>query len=278
MTASQPAPVAVGAIGGSGTRVVARFLDDAGYYMGSDLNRAHDNLWFTLLFIRPDVLVEPPHVFERLVRIFYRRMTGGLDADARLSRIVEALAARPRPQHKADWLRARAASLLDTADMAVPARWGWKAPNTHIVIDRLLELDPRLRYVHVTRNGLDMAFSENQNQLQLWGPVLLNRDIALTPRDSLAYWCAAHRRMRAIARRHPERVMFLDFDRLCREPAAVCGALCRFLGHQPPEAVISRFAATVETPASRGRFRRQPDAAFDPGDVGFVARWGYPTS
>jgi hypothetical protein len=27
---------------------------DLGFYRGTDLNRAHDNLWFTLLFKRPE--------------------------------------------------------------------------------------------------------------------------------------------------------------------------------------------------------------------------------
>jgi hypothetical protein len=37
--------------------------------------------------------------------------------------------------------------------------WGWKEPNTHVVLDRLWAELPRLKYVHVRRHGLDMAFS-----------------------------------------------------------------------------------------------------------------------
>ena len=47
-------PVAIGGVGGSGTRVVAEVLKCLGFYLGSLLNSSLDNLWFTLLFKRPD--------------------------------------------------------------------------------------------------------------------------------------------------------------------------------------------------------------------------------
>lgn len=46
-------PVVIGGVGGSGTRVVAELLENLGFYIGSDLNTASDNLTYTLLFKRP---------------------------------------------------------------------------------------------------------------------------------------------------------------------------------------------------------------------------------
>lgn len=37
-------PVAIGGVGGSGTRVVAEIVRSLGYYLGGDLNSANDNL------------------------------------------------------------------------------------------------------------------------------------------------------------------------------------------------------------------------------------------
>ncbi len=45
--------VAIGGMGGSGTRLIARILVECGIYMGSDLNEALDNLVFTRLFKDP---------------------------------------------------------------------------------------------------------------------------------------------------------------------------------------------------------------------------------
>ena len=49
---SDAAPVVVGGIGGSGTRVFAQLLRDLGFDMGSDLNESLDDLGFTALFKR----------------------------------------------------------------------------------------------------------------------------------------------------------------------------------------------------------------------------------
>ena len=83
--AQLPGPVGVGGIGGSGTRVVAEVLGKVNYYMGSHLNRALDNLWFTLLFKRPQWLRrasrEGGDEVLRGLRIFEKAMTEGLRSD-----------------------------------------------------------------------------------------------------------------------------------------------------------------------------------------------------
>ena len=45
--------IAIGALGGSATRVVAQILKDYGIFIGFDLNDAFDNLLFTRLFKNP---------------------------------------------------------------------------------------------------------------------------------------------------------------------------------------------------------------------------------
>ena len=47
---SRSSVIAVGGVGGSGTRLIAAFLDRLGIYMGDDQNESLDNLWFNLLF------------------------------------------------------------------------------------------------------------------------------------------------------------------------------------------------------------------------------------
>ena len=47
--------------------------------------------------------------------------------------------------------------------------WGWKIPGNFYILKQLAERYPNLKYIHSLRNGLDMAFSKNQNQLNNWG-------------------------------------------------------------------------------------------------------------
>ena len=48
-------PVAIGGVGGSGTRVIAAIVESLGFDPGANLNRPRDDLTFTVLFKRPDV-------------------------------------------------------------------------------------------------------------------------------------------------------------------------------------------------------------------------------
>ena len=55
MALSDAAPVAVGGIGGSGTRLIAQLLSALDYDMGSDFNDSLDDLGFTALFKRVEL-------------------------------------------------------------------------------------------------------------------------------------------------------------------------------------------------------------------------------
>jgi hypothetical protein len=271
-------PVAIGGVGGSGTRLVAGLLLQLGYFLGSDLNEPLDNLWFTLFFKRLEALSCPDAELARDLGLFVRRMEGRAPLDEQARARVVTLASMDRPQHDRLWLQARASSFLADCDgKPVDAPWGWKEPNTHIAIPRLLSLLPTLHYIHVMRNGLDMAFSQNQNQANLWGRLLLDLgDESGTPRASLRFWCWAHKRMLEIARRWPERAMFLNYDRLCLDPLPSLTSLLQFLGIAPKTETIDTLRHSIRIPESIGRFRMHGTADLDPGDVSFVASLGFP--
>ena len=106
--ARRVAPVAIGGVGGSGTRLIAQLLMEVGFYLGDDLNEANDTLWFTLLFKRPEILRVAECEFAQSLDIFIARMTGGGACSAHQAALVRRLAASDRaPQHPSDWLRLR---------------------------------------------------------------------------------------------------------------------------------------------------------------------------
>ena len=203
-----PYTVAIGGVGGSGTRLGSALLQILGYYIGDDLNESLDNLWFTLLFKRRSILMEFKPDLRSLISLFFMRMSGQTSFSREQRAWVIRLACEGRLQHSQEWLQQRADSFLSDGclrDTGQP--WGWKEPNTHIIIDQLVETNPDLRYIHFRRHPIYMALSANQNQLQNWGPVLLNRDVGQEPHDSLTFWCAAHRRMDVLMRRWPGQIM-----------------------------------------------------------------------
>lgn len=270
------APVAIGGVGGSGTRLIAAMLGTLGFYLGEDLNEAKDNLWFTLLFKRRAISGLSDPAFAELVDCFVAAMTGAdIDRSAQIDRL-HALAGHDRLQHDAAWLRLRADSMI-AALLAprVPQAWGWKEPNTHVVIDRLRARMPRLRYIHVMRNGLDMAYSTNQNQLALWGPQLLARDVRMSPRDSLAYWCAVHRRVHAWGAAMGTDFLLLDYDRLCAQPRRGVRSLLEFLAIEPAPERIDTLIANVRPPSGIGRYKAHGLDDFAAADVAFVRSLGF---
>lgn len=275
---SETGPVAIGALGGSGTRMIAQLLREAGYELGSDLNMPNDNLWAALLMNRRDLAVATEPEFARVAGFLFDRIRGRRPSEEAAA-MAQALAARPHPQYSQTWLTERARTFIEGpfSDTS-PALWGWKLPTTHVFADRFLTLRPDLRYIHVVRNGLDMAFSRNQNQRAYWGPVFLAREVEPTPRDALAYWCAVQRRMKTLARQFPDRVLTVDFDRFCREPHAVCAEILGFCGRPADPQVIEAVAGQVRIPESMGGFRRQDLSTLGSEDVAYVAAQGYPVA
>ncbi len=272
--------IAIGGVGGSGTRLVAGALAAAGYFIGYDLNEASDNLTFTLLFARREILDASDDEFRRLVALFskttHTRDPYTSDEVALIERAVasdDLLAAA--------WRRERALRMLrPDREVAAPgAPWAWKEPNTHVVVDRLRGALPNLRYVHVTRNGLDMAYSTNQQQLRRWGEPLAGIDaIAPSPRDALAYWCAVHRRVFALAERMGDDFLAISYDRMCAEPATELDRLFAFAGCVPEPAQREAAIASVHPPPSIGRFRAHGLDAFDRADIAYVEGAGFVVS
>lgn len=266
-------PVAVGGVGGSGTRLVAGILRALGIHIGADLNASADCLWFTLLFKRREILRCDDREFALAVRTLRAALVGAEPLDAAQCALLARLALDDRPQHDAGWLRQRADSLQRAASgSANGPRWGWKEPNTHVVIARLWRFMPELRYVHVVRHGMEVAHGRNQNQLRFWGSDAAAGDGDATPARSLAFWCQVQRRMAMLHEANRHRMYWLDYNALCAEPDAVLPALCRFLG----------FGTDVGTQALRDLVRPLASGApfdaggFDPADVAYVRSLGYP--
>jgi len=273
---SGASPIAIGGIGGSGTRLLARLLMELGYFMGPDLNESLDNLWFTLLFKRPAILEASPDEFSRLARLFVNGMTGGTPPEDGDARFIDLLAHESRPaEFPVEWFLARAASLKTARMNPSPVTWGWKEPNTHIVIPRLRQCLPGLKYVHVMRNGLDMAFSGNQTQLRFWGAWLIGDKIELTPRYSLKYWRVVHERILTLGQEMEGDLLLLDYDQFCRSPAEGLSHLLAFLGLDISRDRQSKLISHVHPPASLGRFKQHGTQDFDPEDLAFATRMGY---
>ncbi len=260
---SPPPSIAIGGVGGSGTRVVADIIRQLGYELGPDLNEPLDNLWFTLLFKYRDAFEMDDAAFTRHYEIFKTAMTGGDISTLLDARLAETLLTADRAnQCAADWLHTRIDNLRRPNPAPATGRWGWKEPNTHILLPQLLRAEPSLHYIHVVRSGPDMAFSPNQNQLRLWGPITLGARYEDTPRGSLRFWLWTHQRILNLQQTYPTQLHLIAFEQLCTHPTQAIRSLTQSLNHPVSTATLTQLAQTITPPATIGRHQlNQLDAA-----------------
>lgn len=249
-------PVAIGGLGGSGTRVVANILAQSGVRIGAHLNGALDNLFFTNLLKDPQwqSTASDAEIQDRLA--LFARCTGGLPL--RWRDVPDYIRARRRnrtPGTGALGLR-HLIPWRGTADRE--RRWGWKEPNTHIYLVHLPHVFLGIRYVHVIRNPLEMAYSENRQQLTNWGDLF---GIS-PPEGSETNWSDAQFRFSLAAnsraveqgqRIFGDRFLLLHFEALCRAPKREIAKLLDFAAIEPPPAEIARLAQSVQAPRTAGR-------------------------
>jgi hypothetical protein len=278
---SEPAgaPVAVGALGGSGTRAVAQVLQGLGVDLGADLNGALDDLLFTLLFKQPRWLdrTDDGGVARRL-DLYQRLRTGGPTGIGDLAALSRAVPGFDPALGRRVGLE-RAIRAWRGRRRAAPPRWGWKEPNTHVLLDHLIARWPDLRYVHVVRHGLDMAWSSNTQQLSTWAPrfgVTVPVDADDGPRSQLAWWLATTERAIALGERLGDRFLLLDYDTMCQDPEGAVRRLADLVGSPVDAQGTRQLAALVEPPATVGRWRQHGTDAFGPEQLERVAALGYP--
>ena len=125
------------------------------------------------------------------------------------------------------------------------------------------------------RHGVDMALSTNQNQLKFWGEGLLGRKVVVAPGDSLRFWCATHRRLLAIKKDMPERLLLLDFDKFCEDPGDGLHKLALFLEIDVAAPIKEQLLAKIKVPKSLGRYQKVDKALFAQEDLEFVREMGF---
>jgi hypothetical protein len=251
--------------------VVAEIARRLGIYTGADLNTSGDNLWFTLLLRRPSWYREQTAraggEIPGVVEIFEQAMVGRLQPTVSQRRLISDAAADFASQHlDAVWIADRVSSLLRSRDScpAGAASWGWKEPNTHVYLDHLHQhFGEELRYVHVIRHGLDMAWSTNQWQLRLWGELFGVKGEAGSAAAALEYWIEANSRAVSLGRRLlGERFFLVNFDELCADPDIQVPSLARFLGCGHGGDDVLKAINLPKRPPSAGRYRAAGLAPF----------------
>jgi hypothetical protein len=281
-----PGPVVIGGLGGSGTRAVARGVAALGVHLGQELNAAYDNLLFTLLcrrpaWLRPRLMGDRPDAsVVAALDVLASLMTGGLLDRDQLGVLAEAVADHaafghtvgpegllppPMPEPEPFRLAARA---LASSGPSGASRWGWKEPNSHLVLPELTAHFPELVYVHVLRHPLDMAFSGNRNQLRLWGPsvgLAHTHDTLEEANNQLRWWLISTELVCDRAAALGDRFSLLRFEDFCHDPTKPLAGIADAAGIETGSTMLDTASKGIATPSTTGRWRGESWQALDPG-------------
>lgn len=269
-------PIIIGGVGGSGTRLIAQILMDIGYYFGNELNESNDNLWYMLLFKRVGVLHLSDKDFSETLNILVTALSKKGSLSNKQKNTVNQIAKIDRNFYNKDGFQRLAKSLINNHNNKHIQKWGWKEPNSHIVIKQIRKSIPDMKYIHVIRNGLDMAFSDNQNQLKLWGKYYIESDIN-TPRNSLKFWCVVHKKLLEYSQSMQENFYLLNFDDFCENSKQGLQKLEEFLKVKLKPDQIQHILSLVNPLKSVGRYKRHNLSIFDKKDIDYVKQLGFDT-
>jgi hypothetical protein len=229
----QHSPIVIGGLGGSGTRVVAQILRDAGVYIGSELNEPLDNLWFTLLFRRRSIKNPGSERLLPLLDLFAKRMHGNHRWNLQVQSLLcscafEFILRNYVPPRRFGFPIQTMRSFYKREEPGGFC-WGWKEPNSHVFLPLLINYFQSLRYVHVIRHPRDAVFGSNKLQLRNWKHLF-----GITGTDEhkamLLFHQVANQRAIDFGRELGDRFLLLKFEDLCAEPKHWTKRLIEFAG------------------------------------------------
>jgi Sulfotransferase family len=227
-------PLVIGATGGSGTRVVARIAQHAGYDLGRNLNSAEDALEF---YSFHDQWINRFVSAERHGATLPKSEMEKMEAE-----FQSALNRHYSPALRADKL------------------WGWKAPRSIYLLPFLRAQLPGLKFVHVLRDGRDMALSPNQNQLRKHSRAVLDwreRFFSAAPERAMLLWERVNFRAAEFGESELDKnYLRVRFEDLCAKPLDTTAQIINFLGARVDPEPISR--AEISPPSTLQRWRSCP--------------------
>lgn len=242
-------PLVIGAVGGSGTRVFTRIARHAGMFMGGVVDDQEDSRPLSPLY--------------------------GEYASEYLERWNDLEPARQAQM--AEVLRACVGEHLDGLP-AADHPWGVKNPRSMLMLPLWHASYPEMRFLHVIRSGLDMAYSPNENQIRRHGRTLLGPDSERPkPERAILWWAASNSLVADYGEAElRDRYLRVRLEDLCAQPKRTLRQLFEFI--DAGEGRPKRARREIETPSSLGRWRTQPDPEVDRLIVlgrGALERFGY---
>lgn len=139
--------------------------------------------------------------------------------------------------------------------------WGFKNPRGILLLPFYTERLPAMRFIHIVRDGRDMAFSSNITQVLWYGDLILPERLKTKPIPvrAMAMWALVTSQTHRVGgERLGNRYLLVRFEDLCANPQTEVAPIFQFI-----EADTSRLAeavAEIHQPTEAGRWRDKDPA------------------
>lgn len=257
-------PVVIAGNGGSGTRVVAQILIQAGAFLGSDMNPSFDNLMFTYLFKHPkqfsditNQFYENPQKFKDLFSLHEKLLQGkGLvGTKPEWDMILHAAKEHAQGRYNWTWVLERWSKMIATTHTDIPPVWGWKEPHSIFFLDPLSASYPAAKFVLVLRNGLDMTYTKTDQQFKFWAHAYNIDPSDESPRNIFEFWYQLNKHAIELGKKHfNQNFHIIKFEDLCLSPETTIPSLLDFVG-LGNTALSQKILNIPRLPASSGRYK-----------------------
>jgi len=229
-------PIVVFGTGGSGTRVVAEILKEAGCFIGYNLNSPFDNQDFGFLLsgridwmvknfpFNDDITFPYLNLFKK---IFFCQSLNlkGLAILCKVS--LEYISGRSRSSFRRRPISERLIRGSKLLKAITPGtfleikqyqKWGFKSPEAIYFIRPIIKFFKNVKLIHLIRDGRDMVFSKNRSRLQYLEMFKNNYDDPF--KSQLSHWGAINSWALEQGRMmlHEEQYCLIRYEDLCQSP------------------------------------------------------------
>jgi hypothetical protein len=231
-----PAPIVIFNKSHSGSRLLAKLVEEAGVFMGAHQNESRDSL---------DML----ELVQHLVLTYYPDYAALWDGRAADDPVFPQLARDAVERHLQGCPRDRA--------------WGWKLCETAYILPVVDFLFPRARTIHIIRDGRDVAFSDHHApDKAFWRKVYFNTDrirswqrLPLTWKDyrrrshvyNALHWANSVLVGRTYGMMLRDRYLEVRYEDLCLDFERTAGRVLGFIGAPDPSEAMARVRPLVRT-------------------------------
>lgn len=278
MESSEKKIIAIGALGGSGTRAVGQIFIKMGVFMGNDLDIPKDNLLFTRLFKNPGWYAQSSLQDKNVrLRIFQKCMEGNKLSFNELKELNKA--AYTNPTFESDWtFYINTIRYLFQRERKIT--WGWKEPNTQIYLSEVFNFFPQLKYIHVLRHGLDMAFSKNIQQLGNWGwkyniKIKGNENKSELAVKQLNYWIGSTKDVMEKSNNFRDRFLLLNYTDFCQKPKLEIDKILKFCNFEVSRSMKEKLYKIPKNKGSNNRYKKKDLSIFSEEQFKAVRELGF---